>query len=135
MPNSPEQFVAIDRLLQIVDGTAHDWHGLDQECLPALVDILTCGLLNKAQANRIFDIIDQCSAAEVAAVLPNMIRRSDSIPSRVRNRVIPLAQQYRDLIRQDLIEISQCPIRKPANIARLILDHEASGGDKNADRS
>lgn len=127
--NSPEQYSAVNRLLQIVNGTAHDLHGLDQEWLPALVDILTCGQLNKEQANRVFDIIDQCSAAAVAAALPNMIRRSDSIPSRVRNRVIPLAQQYRNLIRQELIDISQCPIRRPAHIAKSILNLEASEGD------
>lgn len=132
--NSPEQYSAVNRLLQIVNGTAHDLHGSEQEWLPALVDILTCGHLNKEQANRVFDIIDQCSAAAVVTVLPTMILRSDSIPSRVRNRVMPLAQQYRHLIRQELIEISQCPIRRPAHIAKLTLNQETSGGDKNADR-
>lgn len=133
--NSPEQYPAVNRLLQAVNGTAHGLLGLDHEWLPALVDILTCGHLNKEQANRVFAIIEQCSAAAVVPVLPNLLRRMDSIPSRVRNRVIPLAQQYRDLIRQELIEIAQCPIRRPAYVANLILNQETSGGDKNADRS
>lgn len=133
--HSPEQESAINRLLKMVNGTAHDLPGLDQAWLPALVDILTCGHLNKEQANRVFDIIDQGSAAAVVPALPDLIRRMDSIPSRVRNRVMPLAQQYRDLIRQELIEISQCPIRRPAHIANLILNHATSGEDKNVDRS
>lgn len=132
--SSPEQYAVVDRLIQLVRGTAHGMPGLDDGWLPAMVDILTCGQLDNAQAYRVLDLIAQGSPAVIAAALPKLIIRSDSIPSRARNRILPLAQQYGELFRQDLLEIAQSPIRRSAQIARLVLDRETPAGDGYADR-